>query len=98
MHFASATTRAEPNQGEAVSSPREEVQATVNRYHELRNRIDAGLEPDAFGSLADFYTDDAVVIDGAWGRIEGKEAVAKWLGRFHGRSRGLEIPGGVHRH
>ena len=42
-----------------MTYPREEVQATVERYHELRNRIDAGLESDAFGALADFYTDDA---------------------------------------
>ena len=41
--------------------PREEVQATVERYHQLRERIDEGLEPDAFGVLADFYTEDAVV-------------------------------------
>ena len=27
----------------------------------------------------DFYTEDAVYIDGAWGRIEGKEAIAHWL-------------------
>ena len=59
--------------------PREEVQATVERYHELRRRIDEGLEPDAFGVLADFYTEDAVYIDGAWGRIEGREAIAHWL-------------------
>ena len=59
--------------------PRDEVQATVERYHELRRRIDEGLEPDAFGVLADFYTEDAVYIDGAWGRIEGREAIAHWL-------------------
>ena len=59
--------------------PREEVQTTVDRYHELRNRIDEGLEPDAFGALADFYTEDAVYIDGAWGRVEGREAIANWL-------------------
>ena len=28
--------------------PRREVQETVDRYHELRRRIDAGLEDDAF--------------------------------------------------
>ena len=41
--------------------------------------IDEGLEPDAFGVLADFYTEDAVYIDGAWGRIEGRDAIAHWL-------------------
>jgi ketosteroid isomerase-like protein len=59
--------------------PRHEVQATVDRYHELRRRIDDGLEPNAFGALADFYTDDAVYIDGAWGRLEGREVIANWL-------------------
>jgi ketosteroid isomerase-like protein len=62
-----------------VPYPRDEVKATVDRYHELRQRIDDGLEEDAFGSLSDFYTEDAVYIDGAWGRIEGKEAIANWL-------------------
>ena len=60
-----------------MSHPREEVQAAVDRYHDLRARIEAG-EHD-FGVLADFYTDDAVYIDAAWGRIEGKEAIARWL-------------------
>jgi ketosteroid isomerase-like protein len=62
-----------------MAFPRDEVSATIERYHELRRRIDEGLEPDAFGALADFYTDDAVYIDGAWGRIEGKETIARWL-------------------
>ena len=48
--------------------PREEVAAAVERYHEMRRQIDAGEQP-GFGVLADFYTDDAVYIDGAWGRI-----------------------------
>jgi len=62
-----------------VPYPREEVQAVVDRYHELRRRIDEGLEPDAFGALADFYTEDAVYVDGAWGRLEGRETIARWL-------------------
>ncbi|MHB8681275.1 MAG: nuclear transport factor 2 family protein [Acidimicrobiales bacterium] len=62
-----------------MAHPREEVQAVVDRYHELRRRIDDGLEPDGFGALADFYTDDAVYVDGAWGRIEGKKTIAEWL-------------------
>jgi ketosteroid isomerase-like protein len=60
-----------------VSHPRDEVQAAVDRYHELRARIEAG-EHD-FGVLADLYTDDAVYVDAAWGRIEGKAAIAAWL-------------------
>ena len=58
---------------------REEVQAVVERYHEMRRRIDEGLEPNGFGALADFYTDDAVYVDAAWGRIEGKAEIAHWL-------------------
>ena len=58
---------------------RAEVRAAVDRYHELRRRIDDGLEPQGFGALADLYTDDAVYVDAAWGRIEGKEAIAHWL-------------------
>ena len=38
-----------------------------------------GPEDDAFGVLADLYTDDAVYVDAAWGRIEGKAAIAAWL-------------------
>jgi ketosteroid isomerase-like protein len=62
-----------------TSHPRDEVQAVVDRYHRLRARIDQGLEPNGFGSLADFYTDDAVYVDAAWGRIEGRPAIAHWL-------------------
>jgi ketosteroid isomerase-like protein len=62
-----------------MAHPREEVKATVDRYHELRRRIDEGLESDAFGALADFYTEDAVYVDGAWGRLEGRDTIARWL-------------------
>jgi hypothetical protein len=61
-----------------MAYPREEVAATVERYHEARRRIDAGLE-EGFGVLADFYTEDAVYIDAAWGRIEGRATIASWL-------------------
>ena len=61
-----------------MSYPREEVAAAVERYHEMRRQIDAGEQP-GFGVLADFYTEDAVYIDGAWGRIEGREKIARWL-------------------
>ena len=61
-----------------MSYPREEVAQAVERYHEVRRQIDAGEKP-GFGVLADFYTEDAVYIDGAWGRIEGRENIARWL-------------------
>ena len=74
-----------------VRSRRNEREGRPCRFHATRSRrpwtattscverIDEGLEPDAFGVLADFYTEDAVYIDGAWGRIEGRDAIAHWL-------------------
>src|ERR1700722_17793197 len=58
---------------------RDEVQATVERFHESQRRTGDGLEPEALGVLAGFYTEHAVYIDGAWGRIEGRDAIAHWL-------------------
>ena len=49
--------------------PREEVQATVDRYVEVRRVIDAGGA--GWSALAQFFTDDAVFIDPAWGRVQG---------------------------
>ena len=58
---------------------RDEVQAAADRYCAIRARIEEGLEPEAFRALADLYTDDAVYVDAAWGRIEGKAAISHWL-------------------
>ena len=58
---------------------RDEVQRAADRYCAIRARIEEGLEPEAFAALADLYTDDAVYVDAAWGRIEGKAAIAHWL-------------------
>ena len=57
---------------------RREIEEVMVRYRELRRRIDLG-EEENFGVLADFYTDDAVYVDAAWGRIEGKEEISAWL-------------------
>ncbi len=54
-----------------------EVAATVERYCELRARIDRG-EADWI-DLADFFTDDVVFIDPAWGRVEGIEELRRVL-------------------
>ena len=57
--------------------PPSEIEATYTRYVETRNRVEAGeLGWDA---LADFFTDDATFIDPAWGRVEGIEAIRKFL-------------------
>jgi ketosteroid isomerase-like protein len=62
-----------------MTHPREEVRAAADRYCELRRRIEEGLEPAGFGVLADLYTEDAVYVDAAWGRLEGRETIARWL-------------------
>jgi ketosteroid isomerase-like protein len=49
--------------------PRDEIEATVERYVELRKVIDDGGA--TWSALAQFFTDDAVFIDPAWGRVEG---------------------------
>src|SRR3954453_11234043 len=56
---------------DVMAHSREEVQATVDRYIAVRDRICAG--EDTWRSLAQFFTDDAVFIDPAWGRVEGIE-------------------------
>ena len=51
--------------------PREEVEAAAQRYATVRADIDAGR--GMWADLAQFFTDDAVFIDPAWGRVEGIE-------------------------
>lgn len=50
-----------------------EAKATYDRFVALREEIDEGNRP--WSALADFFTEDAVYIDPAWGRIEGREAI-----------------------
>ena len=52
---------------------------TYERFVAMRDRIDAGDE--SWSSLADFFTEDAVYIDPAWGRIEGREAIRDFFER-----------------
>jgi len=63
----------------------DEVHDAVRTYVELRERIEAGGAdwPD----LATMYTDDAVYIDPAWGRVEGIEALRAF---FDESMRGLD--------
>lgn len=55
----------------------EEVAAAVERYLEIRNRLDR--HGGDWGELADVLTDDAVYVDCAWGRTEGKKEIADFL-------------------
>jgi len=48
---------------------RDEVDATIKRYLAVRDGIDAGN--GTWADLAQFFTDDAVFVDPAWGRVEG---------------------------
>jgi ketosteroid isomerase-like protein len=56
---------------------REEIMSAYESYLETRRRVEAGeLSWDA---LAGFFTDDAVFIDPAWGRVQGVEAIRNFL-------------------
>jgi len=60
-----------------VTHPREEIEATVTRYCDLRERIERG-EAD-WTDLAQMFTDDVVFIDPAWGRVEGIDELRSFL-------------------
>ncbi len=57
-----------------MSSPLErESLETYRRFVARRDEIDAGK--NTWSSLADFFTEDAVYCDPAWGRVEGRENI-----------------------
>jgi limonene-1,2-epoxide hydrolase len=62
-----------------------EVEAAVTAYIALRNQIERGEA--TWTDLARMFTDDAVYIDPAYGRIEGIEAIRTFLDES---MRGLE--------
>src|SRR3954454_22697049 len=53
----------------------EEVRAAIERYIAVRDEINAGKRP--WADLAQFFTDDAVFIDPAWGRVQGIEEMKR---------------------
>jgi len=65
--------------------PPEEVEEAVGQYCELRRAIAAGQA--GWEALAELFTEDAVFIDPAWGRIEGQPAIRRFL---HESMQGLE--------
>jgi len=69
-----------------VPYPRAEIEATLERYQDLRRRIDAG-EEQGWSGIADYFTDDCVYIDPAWGRVEGIAELRAFLDES---MRGLE--------
>ncbi len=54
-----------------------EIRATVDAYVALRARIEEGEA--TWLDLAEFFTDDAVYIDPAWGRIQGIDEIRAFL-------------------
>lgn len=68
-----------------MSHREDEVEESAQRYVELRERIERGDAP--WTDLATMFTDDAVYIDAAWGRIEGVDAIRQFLDES---MRGLE--------
>lgn len=59
------------------TEPELEAIAAYEAYVAHRERILAGEAP--WRSLGDFFTDDAVFIDPAWGRVEGIDAIRRFL-------------------
>jgi hypothetical protein len=62
-----------------------EVEAAVDAYVDIRSRIDRGEA--AWPDLADVFTDDAVYIDPAWGRVEGVGEIRQFI---HDSMQGLD--------
>jgi ketosteroid isomerase-like protein len=69
-----------------MAHAREEVQAATERYIAVRDNINAGQ--GAWRDLAQFFTDDAVFIDPAWGRVQGIEEMKRTV--FGEAMEGLE--------
>lgn len=57
--------------------PATEVEATLARYIAVREAIEAGDQ--TWSDLAQFFTDDAVYIDPAWGRIQGIDTIREFF-------------------
>jgi len=68
-----------------MTHPAEEVRAALDAYVDLRERIGRGEA--TWTDLADMFTDDAVYIDPAWGRLEGNDELRRF---FDESMRGLE--------
>ncbi len=51
----------------------DEVAAAAATYRSLREAIERGEQP--LPALADLFTEDAVYIDPAWGRVEGRDEI-----------------------
>jgi len=55
----------------------EEARATYRRYVATREKVHRGEVP--WSALAEYFTEDVVFLDPAWGRTEGRTDVIKFL-------------------
>jgi len=60
-----------------VAFPRDEIQACVDHYLAVREQMDRG--EGGWIEMAQLFTDDAVYIDPAWGKVEGLAAIKTFL-------------------
>jgi ketosteroid isomerase-like protein len=58
-------------------SREQEILEVHERYLETRRRAERGEV--GWEALADFFTEDAVFVDPAWGRVEGRDAIVAFL-------------------
>lgn len=60
------------------------------RYLETRRRAERGEA--GWDALAEFFTEDAVFIDPAWGRVEGRDAIVRFLSESMAGLEGWTFP------
>ena len=60
-----------------MSYERSEVESAHREYIATRERVLARELP--WSAMADHFTDDAVYIDPAWGRVEGRDAIVRFM-------------------
>lgn len=60
-----------------IQNASDELRETLERYLALRQDVDDRKRP--WSDLVEFFTDDAVFIDPAWGRIQGIDEIRQFL-------------------
>ena len=56
---------------------KDEMLETYRRYLDVRNRIEVGELK--WSALADFFTTDATYVDPAWGRVDGRDNIIRFM-------------------
>ncbi len=56
---------------------KDEILETYQRFLAVRNRIETGELK--WSALADFFTIDAVYVDPAWGRLDGRDNIIRFM-------------------